>query len=354
MADTVTRSSPREALRQRARRMCVPLGVHFELTKRCNLGCYHCYVVHDGDELPTERWLGLVDEVAAAGCLSVTLTGGEVCLREDWLEIARAVRRARMVVSVFTNGTLLDDPDMDALASLVPAVVSMSLYAADAAGHDAVTLVPGSFDRTIRSLEGLRERGVRCRVSTVLMQDTFEDYPAVKRLADELGCSFSFDYTVSPREDGDPSPTGHRMNEAQLRALVAGDDSPLEAVDGQSPEGDGRIGRGRSSSCGAARSRGWIGADGSLLPCMGLPPIGSVRQRSFLDVWRSETASHVREQLQRPEGDCVECSLAHWCTAWCPRLALYEDGNMSGHAGRACHIAEITRQHWETEHARSA
>ena len=258
-----------------------------------------------------------------------------------------------MIVSVFTNGTLLDESAMDALASLVPAVVSMSLYAGDAASHDAVTLVPGSFDRTVRSLVGLRERGVRCRVSTVLMQETFGDYPAVKRLAEELGCSFSFDYTVSPREDGDASPTCHRMDEDQLHALIAGDDSPLEAVQAESSTGDGEPGRGRSSSCGAGRSRGWIGADGSLLPCMGLPPIGSVRQRPFSEVWRSQAASDLRERLQRPEGDCVDCALAHWCTAWCPRLALFEDGNLSGHASRACHIAEATRQRWETEHARS-
>ena len=331
--------------------MCIPLGAHFELTKRCNLGCYHCYVVHDGDEMPTQRWLELVDEVAEAGCLSVTLTGGEVCLRDDWLRIARAVRQARMVVSVFTNGTLLDDAAMDQLAELVPAVVSISLYGADAASHDAVTLAPGSFDRSMRSLVGLRERGVRCRVSTVLMRGTFDEYPAVKRLADELGCTFSFDYTVSPCENGDPSPTRHRMDEAQLRALVAGTDSPLEAIEAEAGRHGAQPGRGRSASCGAGRSRGWIGADGSLLPCMGLPPIGSVRERPFAEVWRSDAAARVRERLSQPEGECVDCGLAHWCTAWCPRLALYEDGNMSGHAGRACHIAELTRERWASVHA---
>jgi len=184
------------------------------------------------------------------------------------------------------------------------------------------------------------------------MQKTFGDYPAVKRLAEELGCSFSFDYTVSPRGDGDPSPTCHRMDESQLRALIEGDDSPLEAVTAQPSEVEGVHGRGRSSACGAGRSRGWIGADGALLPCMGLPPIGSVRQRPFLDAWRSEVATALRERLQRPEGDCVDCGLAHWCTAWCPRLALFEDGNMSGQAGRACHIAEVTHQRWEAEHSR--
>ena len=149
------------------------MGLHFELTKRCNLGCYHCYVVKREDELPTSRWLELVDEVADAGCLSVTLTGGEVCLREDWLTIARAVRRARMVVSIFTNGTLLDEDALDALAQLTPAIVSLSLYGSDADTHDAVTMVRGSFERTMRSLRGLRDRGVRCRVSTVLMKETF-------------------------------------------------------------------------------------------------------------------------------------------------------------------------------------
>jgi MoaA/NifB/PqqE/SkfB family radical SAM enzyme len=85
----------------------VPLGVHFELTRACNLACYHCYVVDDDGRLPTARWLELVDEVAEQGCLSVTLTGGEVMLHPDWLR--RLAVRRRMLLGAAHHGTLLDE-----------------------------------------------------------------------------------------------------------------------------------------------------------------------------------------------------------------------------------------------------
>lgn len=338
----------RQALAERATHGCIPLGMHFELTKRCNLGCYHCYVVPQEDELSTTRWLGLVDEVAAAGCLSVTLTGGEVGMRDDWLTIAQAVRRARMMVSVFTNGTLLDDRAMDALAALIPVVVSVSLYGSDAASHDAVTMVPGSFEQTMRSVVGLRRRDVRCRVTTVLMKETFSSYPAIKKLAEDLGCFFSFDYTVSPRENGDCGPTCHRIDDDQLRELIAGADGPLEGVEAEAGLPVDQTVVGRAGACNAGRSRGWIGADGHLLPCMGLPPFGSVRTRSFAEVWNGPTATDLRRRLATPEGRCVDCALAHWCTTWCPRLAMQEDGDLSAEWGRACRIAELVREHWDS------
>src|SRR5512140_817452 len=87
-----------ESVRLRLRALAianeVPLHVHLELTARCNLKCVHCYLAddHGSSELTKERWREVVDEVAGQGALFVTLTGGEVALKEGWLEIARRVR----------------------------------------------------------------------------------------------------------------------------------------------------------------------------------------------------------------------------------------------------------------------
>ena len=152
-----------------------------------------------GVELPTSAWLRVVDDLAAAGCMSVALTGGEVALRDDWLRIAAAIRERDMMLSVLTNGTLLDEATIDALATLRPVRVSVSLYGATPAVHEAVTGVPGSFEATARAMRGLRERGLRVRAGILQMRENFDELEATRELALSLGCEPVVDFTVAPR-----------------------------------------------------------------------------------------------------------------------------------------------------------
>jgi MoaA/NifB/PqqE/SkfB family radical SAM enzyme len=72
----------------------VPLDVSLELTHRCNFRCQHCYIPDFSlpNLLTTERILSLLEELKAAGTLFLTLTGGEMFLRQDWFTIAQRAR----------------------------------------------------------------------------------------------------------------------------------------------------------------------------------------------------------------------------------------------------------------------
>ena len=173
--------------------------------------------------------------------MRVTLTGGEVALREDWLTIADAVKRHGMVLSVLTNGTLLTESDLHRLAQLHPWRVAVSIYGATAVGHDRVTGVAGSFERSVRALRGLRSRQVRCRVSCTLMPDTFPHVDGVVGLAETLGCEYMFDSSVAPGADGDLSVLEYRLDAEQVgewfgdRGLIQRPDAGAHATDRSQP-----------------------------------------------------------------------------------------------------------------------
>ena len=87
----------------------------WELTLRCNLRCLHCGATAGSarpDELSTAEALRVADELAALPAGEVTLMGGELFLRSDWLAVAEALREGGVQVVIFTNGTLglLDIP----------------------------------------------------------------------------------------------------------------------------------------------------------------------------------------------------------------------------------------------------
>ena len=100
-----------------------PLTGMFELTDRCNLNCVHCYInqpagnqVARSKELTTNQVKNILDQVAAAGCLFLTFTGGEVLLRPDFPEIYLHAKQLGILVSIFTNGTLFSQRVIDLLA----------------------------------------------------------------------------------------------------------------------------------------------------------------------------------------------------------------------------------------------
>ena len=111
-----------------ASRAHVPLAVLFEVTHRCNLGCEHCYLTEGpvGRPRPTREELTLdevrpvLDQLAEAGTLFLTLTGGEVFMRRDFLEILAHARSCGFSVTIFTTGTLLTPETASALADLHP------------------------------------------------------------------------------------------------------------------------------------------------------------------------------------------------------------------------------------------
>jgi len=346
-------AAPREGggLRQRLRALAhqrrIPLRAEIELTRRCNLRCRHCYLPPAGDgrsEMDVGDVLRLLAGLREQGCLSVILTGGEVLLLgERFFAVAEAVRANDMVLSVITNGTLWDQSAAERLACLGVSAVTVSLYAADAARHDAVTGVPGSFARTVAGIRALVAAGVRCHVSSVLMVDTIDGFRAVRDLATGLGCEVSFDPTVAPRCDGSLDVLRYRVPAERLLEFYR-DEWVLPrtregALVSPAAGGAGRPTAVERRNCGAGFTSVFIDAHGDVLPCMGFPPpFGNIRSEPFAAVWHGAVAERQRRLMEEPLEECAACTVAAFCTTRCPRLALVEDGALNGASRRACEM----------------
>ena len=158
----------------------IPLFGSIELTHRCNLRCLHCYLgTHRGSpgkELRTERLFSVIDEITEAGCLFLLLTGGEPLLRKDFPEIYRYAKTKGLMVTVFTNGTLVTDPLVELFEDLPPQAVEVSLYGAAAATYEMITGVEGSFERCLTGIRRFLEHGINVRLKTVLMTLNCREY----------------------------------------------------------------------------------------------------------------------------------------------------------------------------------
>jgi sulfatase maturation enzyme AslB (radical SAM superfamily) len=161
-----------EALREKAVQKQIPLVAHVDLTYRCNLQCVHCYLTNGKKELEcsTEEIKDILEQLANAGTLYLTLSGGEIFLRRDLPEIVRHARKLHFAVRLLTSGTLIRDEMVDEIAEWHPELIAFSVYDLNPLVHDAITKRKGSLEKTLKIIDALKEKGVPIKISSVLMQ----------------------------------------------------------------------------------------------------------------------------------------------------------------------------------------
>lgn len=169
-----------------------------ELTYRCNERCIHCYLPSDSRtaELSTLQIDSLLREFADLGGMQLQLTGGELLVRKDILEILRIVKAHGFAISIISNLTLMTDKILEALADLHPRSVGCSIYGATAELHDSVTTLKGSFEKSIRTIRSLRTAGIPVVIKSPLLRSTAPHWRELERLAQDLRVS------VRPRHHG--------------------------------------------------------------------------------------------------------------------------------------------------------
>ena len=137
----------------KAERLRIPFSGSIDLTHRCNLDCVHCYLGPRAErrtgaaEMSTGRILSLLDEITDAECLNLLITGGDPLIREDFPVIYSHAKKNGLLVTIFTNGTLLTDRVLDLFVDLPPLEVEISIYGATAPTYEKITRVPGSYER---------------------------------------------------------------------------------------------------------------------------------------------------------------------------------------------------------------
>lgn len=172
---------------ERARRTGAPPGpvVIWNLIRRCNLACKHCYALsadHDyAGELSTDEVFAVMDDLAAFGVPALILSGGEPLLRADLFEIAARAKSMRLYVGLSTNGTLIDAPMAERIAAAGFDYVGISLDGIGAT-HDAFRRAEGAFERSLAALRLLRRHGVKLGLRYTLTALNAHDLPALLRL----------------------------------------------------------------------------------------------------------------------------------------------------------------------------
>jgi SynChlorMet cassette radical SAM/SPASM protein ScmF len=325
--------------------------LYFYLTEGCNLACRHCWIEPKFDAtgnhyptLPVELFETAIREAKPLGLSGVKLTGGEPLLHPHFTRLLEIVRREELRLIIETNG-LLCTPEIAAeIAKSPDRFVSVSIDGSDAATHEWVRGVPGSFKAARQAVHNLVVAGIRPQVIFTVMRSNAGQVDAIVHMAEELGAASLKFNVVQPTARGEKLHKDQEtLNVAELIEL--GRHVELELAPKTNlrvffdyPQAFRALNRiARGDGCGVCGILGILGvlASGHYALCgIGeqVPDLvfGEVGKDMLEVVWRENAIlKALREGLpKRLEGVCSHCLMKWRCLGSCVAQNYYRKGSL--------------------------
>jgi radical SAM protein with 4Fe4S-binding SPASM domain len=339
-------------LHQRQAGERVPLQVSIEVTRRCPLECLHCYNnlpmgdVHAKQrELSKEEHFRVLDELVEMGCFWLLYTGGEIFARKDFLEIYTYAKKKGFLITLFTNGTIINEQIADYLVEWPPFAIEITLYGRTRETYEALTAIQGSYDRCLRGIKLLKERGLPLKLKTVATSINKHEVVAMRHFAeDKLGVEFKMDGQVNPRIDCSQSPLAVRLTPEEVVALDlsapkgVSEYRRLAQHDLENPPNLAQIDT--VYHCGGGMSGFAINAYGEMGICViSQQETFSVRQVGVRRVWE-DSLLRLRSRKRTRVTKCLQCRIQSLC-GMCPANGEMETGDRESPVDFLCHVAHL-------------
>ncbi len=162
--------------------------VVWDMTRRCNLKCVHCYAkaleVEGKDDISTDQAKAMIDDLAAYGAPVMLFSGGEPLVRKDLVELAKHATSKGMRAVISTNGTLITKEKAKELKEVGLSYVGISLDGMEEV-HDHFRGVPGSFRKALEGIANCQAEGLKVGVRFTINKRNVQEVPGIFNLLKE-------------------------------------------------------------------------------------------------------------------------------------------------------------------------
>lgn len=328
----------------------MPVDVSIEMTRRCPLECQHCYnnlpmgdLAARNRELSKQEYEQILTELANMGVIWLLFTGGEIFARKDFLEIYTFAKQKGFLITLFTNGILINEKIADYLREYPPFAIEITLYGRTKETYEALTQMPGSFDRCMTGIRLLLDRGLPLKLKTVGTKINCHEVIGMREFAEqELGVDFKFDSLLNPRIDCSQAPLAVRLSPEEVVALdlhwpkVAAEHRQLlEKETANSP-----VERRTVYICGGGVKSFAIDPYGHMSICViSHRETYDIRQGSVGEGWE-QFLLKVRQRERTRPSKCDTCRIQSVCSS-CPATGELEIGDPESPVEFLCEVAHL-------------
>jgi len=323
-----------------------PLVV-WNMTKRCNLKCMHCYIqAADRDfkgELTTAEARAFIDDLGELEIPVLLLSGGEPLLRKDFLELAKYTTDKKIRAVISTNGTLITKDVADNMASAGIQYVGVSLDGGPET-HNKFRGMPNAFERAIAGIRMSMDAGLRAGVRFTASQFNYKDLDEVINIVVDEGiprfCMYHLVYAGRGREIAEQDITKEQSRELMeylvdktIKLHDAGVDVEILTTDNHAdgvyiynyvlenaPERAGEVMEllKMHGGCSAGHKFSNVDNVGDVHACQfwGHKTLGNVKERKFSEIWNDPQNAFLRmmrEKSKHLKGKCGRCKYNTVC-----------------------------------------
>ncbi len=338
-------------LHQRVVAHRIPITGTIEVSRRCPLACAHCYNnLPMGDraaqlgELTFDEYCRILDEISQAGCFWLLFTGGEIFARREFLDIYTYAKRKGFLITLFTNGTLITPKIADYLTEWPPFSIEITLYGRTRETYEKLTQVPGSYDKCMRGIQLLKERGLPLKLKTVGVSINKHEIGDMKHFVEEeLGLEFKFDAMINPRIDCSQSPLNVRLKPYEVVELDLHDSDRMSEWQKFGQRFNVPVHKEEHSEelyhCGGGINSFAIDPYGMLSICV-LSQVDQydLRKGSFKEGWEGFLFQVRRGKKITILNKCVKCEIKSMC-GMCPANGELENKDPEKPVDFLCHVA---------------
>src|ERR1019366_4795277 len=199
---TTTMSQSNGDTHPAAAKQYTPRLIFWEVTKGCNLRCIHCRAtateLMSPADLPTDKALNIISQIADFGSPILVLSGGEPLYRHDIFQLAEYATGRGLRTALATNGTLVTKDVAQKIKQAGIKRVSISLDGSDVHTHDSFRGIPGAFDAAVYGMRNLQALGVSVQINTTIARHNAHHLPAWFDLARSLGADALHTFLLVP------------------------------------------------------------------------------------------------------------------------------------------------------------
>lgn len=329
-----------------------PLSGHIDLTYRCNLNCVHCYcsgLEDKNKELNTREWKEIIDQVCKEGCISLSFSGGDPFVREDFLELFSYAQKKGLFVVIYTNGLLLSEKIIGNLAKYSLLEMEITLNGITKETYEKVTRVRDSFSRVMNNIRLLLKRKITLQLKTNCLTLNKHEVAKIKSFAKKtiLGNNkhnihyFKYDPCIYPRLNGNKGPINFRLSFNEIQKIRKEDidfwQEYKKSLHGEILELT--TNKDCLYRCSVWKNHFFIDPYGKMKFCIFTERFSTdLRIDSFRKGFY-EVFPLVSKEKFKTNSKCRNCSLRAECN-WCPPKAYLETGSEEAPVRYYCDLAK--------------
>ncbi len=336
---------------ENAREKHMPVNGAIELLPLCNMNCQMCYVRLDKQDVDNngglrtyEEWIKIAEEMKEAGVLVLLLTGGEPLLYPRFKELYVTLRKMGFIVSINSNGTLMDDEWIDFFVKYPPRRMNITLYGNSNETYKKLCHHKTGYDKTIYAIEKLVEHNILLKLNVTPVPENKDEIVDIIKYANKIKVPIAFDRYMNP-----PIYSSRKINRLTPKEAAELYFDVLSTIDSEDDYRKYIIEKvaladyleehpvkEESMTCLARSASFSINWKGELQPCLTMHE----KHVSLLDHSFSEAWHMLQQELQSVtlNEKCRSCNIKHLCKT-CVASAYLETGNYDGLSDYVCDMA---------------